>query len=67
MSRQGADLDRVAYDVADEYRAGRLAALTRDEWRATWRLLIEEVRRRCPGRSDAECESALNRGFTDSR
>ena len=67
MSSQGADLDTVAYDVADEYREGRLASLGRGQWKETWRNLIEEVRRRCPGQSDAEYEIALNRGFTDSR
>ena len=67
MSGQSADLDQVAYDVADEYRDGRLAALCRGQWNETWRNLIEEIRRRCPGRSDAAYDAALNRGFTDSR
>ena len=67
MSGPSADLDRVAYDIADEYRDGRLTSLGRAQWNETWRNLIEEVRRRCPGRSDADYETALNRGFTDSR
>jgi hypothetical protein len=67
MSGQSADLDRVAYDVADEYREGKLASLSRDQWAATWRNLIEEVRRRRPGRSESEYETALDRGFVDSR
>ena len=67
MNGQTADLDRVAYDVADEYRAGKLASLDGGQWSGTWRRLIDEVRRRCPGRSEAEYQRALNRGFVDSR
>jgi hypothetical protein len=60
-------LRRVAYDVADSYRAGDLSHLTRPEWRLTWKNLTDEVERRCPGFSKPEYDKALNDGFTDSR
>jgi hypothetical protein len=34
MSGQSTDLDKVAYDVADEHRAGQLASLSREQWSA---------------------------------
>jgi hypothetical protein len=55
-----ADLENKAYFVAEENRSGPLAKLTWDE-------LIEVLRSRCPGFSDAEYRDALNTGFTDSR
>jgi len=62
-----ARLDDATYAVADEYRARRLQRLTRPLWHDTWQNLLEEVKAKCPGWSDAEYEGALEVGFRDSR
>jgi len=61
------ELHRAAFDVADSYRSGGLEGLQRTEWSDTWRELLDELRRRCPGRSPEEYEAALEDGFVSSR
>jgi hypothetical protein len=61
------ELADVAYEVADEYRAGLLSHLDGDTWAATWRNLVGELMRRRPGLTEVECDRALDRGFVDSR
>jgi hypothetical protein len=67
MSNSPPDLDRAAYDVADDYRSGRLARLADREWQVTWHDLKRELERRCPGFKDDEYSRALDRGFVESR
>ena len=61
------DLSDAAYAVADEYRVGAWPDLKGRKWREVWRLLMDELRRRCEGFTDEEYSRALNRGFFESR
>lgn len=57
----------VAYELADQFRAGLLEHLRDPAWPATWRNLVAELRGRCPGHHAEAYEQALGAGFTDSR
>ena len=67
MRPSQAELESKAYEVADEYRAGRFAHLTGKDWRDTWCTLIGELESRCAGFSEDEYDEALETGFRDSR
>ena len=61
------ELDSTAYDLADRYRDGRYPELKGREWKAVWTFLLGELRKRCPGFSEADYTGALEKGFADSR
>jgi hypothetical protein len=57
----------VAYDLADQFRAGHLHHFEAKDWRRTWQNLVDELRRRCPGFEEAQYSKALDRAFYESR
>ena len=60
------DLDRAAYDVADEFRDGKLPEVP-GNWTKTRGSLLAELKRRCPGFTKWEYGQALDDGFNWSR
>jgi hypothetical protein len=60
------DLDSAAYEVADEYRDGKLPQ-TSGDWTKIRASLLHELERRCPGFSAVEYGQALDEGFKWSR
>lgn len=60
------DLDNAAYDVADEYRDGKLLHSI-PKLSEAWAPLVAELERRCPGFTEEEYSKALNDGFVSSR
>ena len=67
MKEKVGELEKVAYDVADEHRSGLLSHLNCPKWALTWEHLLKEVERRCPGFTSNEYNRALNDGFFASR
>lgn len=66
LSRQ-ANLENAAYDVADEFRDGKFPEIGAGQSNGVWAALCKELAKRCPGFSEDEYRSALDRGFIDSR
>jgi hypothetical protein len=62
-----ADLNDIAYDVANQHRNGRWPELNDRDGKSVWAFLLGELKQRCPGFTDADYGRALGKGFFDSR